>query len=106
MGPFPSESRLSDAGGLPVGPCPSCEREVVAYLVESGPEPVHACIHCDLPLRRVEWIDEGEMGRLGYEVRDPLAAGCATGCAKGGCAPRDDARAETAQARPSWRSPS
>ncbi len=86
MSVFTSEERLSVAGGLPVGPCPTCEREVVAYLVDSDDGPIHACVHCDRPLRRVDWIDEGEVGRLGYDVRDPLAAGCATGCASGGCA--------------------
>jgi hypothetical protein len=87
MSAFIAEERLSDAGGLPVGPCPTCEREVVAYLVDSEDGPVHACVHCDRPLRRIDWIDEREVARLGYDVRDPLATkGCATGCASGGCA--------------------
>ncbi|HVH07460.1 MAG TPA: hypothetical protein VNE71_15825 [Myxococcota bacterium] len=87
MSVFTSEERLSDGGGLPVGPCPTCEREVVAYLVDADDGPIHACVHCDGPLRRVDWIDEGQLGRLGYDLSDPLATkGCATGCASGGCA--------------------
>jgi hypothetical protein len=56
---------LSRAAGLPVGPCPACEREVIAYpLGDDGPGGAFACVHCDGPVRRVEWIDEGELEHL------------------------------------------
>ena len=86
-GPEVSDAaRLSSgAGGVPVGPCPRCEREVVAYLVD---EDAHACVHCDGEVRGVAWRDEADLGELGYSVADPLAAGCATGCGAGGCGPR------------------
>jgi hypothetical protein len=81
-----SERRLSDAAGVPVGPCPTCEREVLAHR---GPESdVFACIHCDGTLRRVYLVDEAELSALGYEAWDPLASGCGTGCGRGGCGVR------------------
>jgi hypothetical protein len=89
------EDLLSVVAALPVGPCPSCEREVITYPVEvevAGRGGAYACIHCDGPVRRIEWIDEGDLGHLGYSVHDPLAAGCATGCARGGCAARSTVR--------------
>jgi len=82
---------LSVAAGLPVGPCPSCEREVIAYLLEvedAARGGSYACVHCDGPVKRVEWIDERDLEQLGYSVNDPFAAGCATGCARGGCSAR------------------
>jgi len=94
----PSEL-LSDAAGIPVAPCPSCEREVVAYLRPltaaelasseasfDGAE-TYACTHCDLQLRGVALIDESALAVMGYDVVDPAAGGCATGCAAGGCGP-------------------
>jgi hypothetical protein len=75
---------LSDAAGLPAGPCRTCEREVLAYAIEAGGG--YACVHCDGLLRHVDWIEEADLERLGYDVNDPLAAGCGTGCANGGCA--------------------
>lgn len=82
------EDLLSTAAGLPIGPCAACEREVLAYAAaEVGAGEGYACVHCDRPIHRVEWIDEGELARLGYDLRDPLAGpGCASGCARGGCA--------------------
>jgi hypothetical protein len=83
------ENLLSTAAGLPVGPCPSCEREVIAYPLDGPPgASSYACVHCDGPIRRVDWIDESALEDLGYSVRDPLAGGCATGCARGGCGAR------------------
>jgi hypothetical protein len=83
------EDLLSRAAGLPIGPCPSCEREVVAYPLDADrATTAYACVHCDGPVRRVEWIDESALGELGYSVEDPLAGGCATGCARGGCGAR------------------
>ena len=81
------ESRLSDAAGLPAGPCPACGREVLAYVVPDGDIDRHACVHCDGPVRRVYLVAESELEELGYAVSDPLQpqAGCATGCAAGGC---------------------
>ena len=43
-------------------------------------------VHCDGPLSGIDFFSEGDLERLGYDLRDPLAAGCATGCASGGCA--------------------
>ncbi|MDG2307437.1 MAG: hypothetical protein P8R42_22850 [Candidatus Binatia bacterium] len=80
-------SRLSDAASLPVGPCPACEREVLGYVLPESPERF-ACVHCDGPLRRVDWVDEQELSEVGYETWDPLAGGCGTGCASGGCGSR------------------
>ncbi|MBM4267318.1 MAG: hypothetical protein FJ144_12035 [Deltaproteobacteria bacterium] len=79
----PHPELLSDAASVPVGPCPSCEREVLGHAAESGGG--FACVHCDGPLRHVDWIGESELSELGYDVWDPLAGGCATGCASGGC---------------------
>jgi len=80
---------LSAGEGVPVGPCPACEREVVAYLGEpESSRQTYACVHCDGPVRGVELRAETELARLGYSVSDPLAAGCGTGCGAGGCAPR------------------
>jgi hypothetical protein len=83
------EHLLSDAAGLPAGPCKVCEREVLAYPVagdEAGER--YACVHCDALLRRVYLVDEAELDTLGYAVDDPLRQGCATGCAAGGCGVR------------------
>jgi len=85
---------LSGTGGVPVGPCPTCEREVLAYLADGhdalgdghDPSPAYACVHCGGALRVVHLRDEGDLAGLGYAVTDPLAAGCGTGCAAGGCA--------------------
>ncbi len=79
--------RLSDAASVPIGPCPDCEREVLAYVQPDAPGRF-ACVHCDRPMRRVDWVDENELGELGYDAWDPLAGGCATGCASGGCGAR------------------
>lgn len=81
------EALLSDAAGLPAGPCAKCEREVLAYLVPDGSAERYACVHCDGPVRRVYLVGEGELDDLGYAVSDPLRpqGGCATGCAAGGC---------------------
>ncbi len=81
---------LSDAGSVPAGPCRRCEREVLAYPIAGvpGDGERYACVHCDEPLRAVYLVDEAELGTLGYAVEDPLRAGCATGCAAGGCAVR------------------
>lgn len=81
------ETLLSDAAGLPAGPCPACEREVLAYVVLEGDAERHACVHCDGPVRRVYLVGESELDELGYAMSDPLAAksGCGTGCAAGGC---------------------
>lgn len=78
---------LSDAAGLPAGPCPACGREVLAYVVVDGDAERHACVHCDGPVRRVYLVGESELDELGYAVSDPLAqkGGCGTGCAAGGC---------------------
>ena len=77
---------LSDGDGIPVGPCPACEREVVAYLEDADDETErYACVHCDGPVRSVELREETAIAELGYDVADPLAAGCGTGCAAGGC---------------------
>lgn len=80
-------SRLSDAASLPVGPCPACEREVLAYVAGRADERF-ACVHCDGPLRHVDWVDEADLEGVGYESWDPLAGGCGTGCAAGGCGVR------------------
>jgi hypothetical protein len=87
MSDSPTDDRLlSDGDGLPVGPCPACEREVVAYLADvAGDDDVWACVHCDGPVRAVALRSEESLGDLGYSVDDPLAAGCGTGCAAGGC---------------------
>ena len=81
------ETLLSDAAGLPAGPCPACGREVLAYVVLEGDAERHACVHCDGPVRRVYLVGESELDELGYAMSDPLAvkAGCGTGCAAGGC---------------------
>ena len=84
--PAPKPS-LSDAACLPIGPCPKCEREVLAYLLPDGVEGF-ACVHCDGVLRHVQWVEEEELGEVGYDAWDPLAGGCGTGCASGGCARR------------------
>lgn len=78
---------MSDSASLPVGPCPTCEREVLGY-VTSGQAERYACVHCDGPLRGVSWLSEDELGEFGYDAWDPLAGGCATGCASGGCGVR------------------
>lgn len=80
-----AQSRLSDAGSVPTGPCPTCEREVLGYL---SPEVAsrYACVHCDGPLRGVYWVAEDELEELGYDAWDPVeSAGCGTGCGSGGC---------------------
>lgn len=84
------EDLLSRAGGVPVGPCARCEREVIGCtLGDAGPAECFTCVHCDFVLRHVEWIDESELASLGYDLRDPLAGpGCGSGCASGGCAAR------------------
>ena len=81
------EALLSDAAGLPAGPCPACGREVLAYVVLEGDAERHACVHCDGPVRRVYLVGESDLDELGYAMSDPLAvkAGCGTGCAAGGC---------------------
>jgi hypothetical protein len=82
---------LSDGASLPAGPCPKCEREVLAYRpasAEGQGEETWACVHCDGPVRRVYLVDESELDELGYAVSDPLRAGCGTGCAAGGCVKR------------------
>lgn len=78
---------LSEAAGLPAGPCATCGREVLAYPVPDADAERYACVHCDGPVRRVYLVGEGELDELGYAVSDPLAAksGCGTGCAAGGC---------------------
>lgn len=90
------EGLLSDAAGLPAGPCKRCEREVLAYRVpsENGADGVErfACAHCDEPLRRVYLVDESELETLGYGIEDPLRQGCGTGCGAGGCGVRPPAR--------------
>jgi hypothetical protein len=81
------DTMLSDAASLPAGPCPACEREVLAYRAGADPSDAAAwaCVHCDGPLRRIYLVSEGELEALGYDVSDPLRAGCGTGCAAGGC---------------------
>lgn len=81
---------LSDAASVPVGPCPGCQREVLAYLAPAAPRASgrYACVHCDRALRHVDWVDENELAEVGYEAWDPLAGGCGTGCAAGGCGVR------------------
>jgi hypothetical protein len=75
------------AAALPAGPCPRCEREVLAYAIPGeNDEETWLCVHCDGPLSGIDFFSEGDLERLGYDLRDPLAAGCATGCASGGCA--------------------
>lgn len=82
-------SRLSDSASVPVGPCPDCEREVLGYLASDPAAPGrYACVHCDRPLRHVDWVAEHELSEVGYEAWDPLAGGCGTGCASGGCGVR------------------
>lgn len=68
---------------LPTGPCPACEREVLACPADDGEGERWCCVRCDGPIARVEWVDESALGRLGYDVRDPLASGCGTGCGTG-----------------------
>ena len=82
----PRESRVSDAAGLPIGPCPACEREVLAHRRPEGDG--FACVHCDGILRQVYLVDESELSELGYDAWDPLASGCGTGCGSGGCGVR------------------
>ena len=82
-----SGQRLSDAGSLPVGPCPECEREVLGVRV-SADDDGFVCGFCDRPLRGVRWVAEEDLGDLGFDAHDPLASGCATGCASGGCGTR------------------
>lgn len=80
-------SRLSDAASVPVGPCSHCEHEVLAYVLPDVRERF-GCVHCDRPLRHVDWVDEQALAEMGYDAWDPLAGGCATGCASGGCGAR------------------
>lgn len=72
---------------LPSGPCPACEREVLAYPVGDvdGAEESErwACVRCDGPVRAVEWVGEDALETLGFGVHDPLAGGCGTGCGTG-----------------------
>jgi hypothetical protein len=90
------EGLLSDAAGLPAGPCKRCEREVLAYRLptatDAEPAERFACAHCDEPLRRVYLVDESDLETLGYGIDDPLRQGCGTGCAAGGCAARAPSR--------------
>jgi hypothetical protein len=81
------DALLSDAAGLPAGPCPACGREVLAYVVPDADAERYACVHCDGPVRRVYLVGESELDDLGYALTDPLRpqGGCATGCANGGC---------------------
>ena len=81
------DALLSDAAGLPAGPCAACGREVLAYPVPDGDAERHACVHCDGPVRRVYLVGESELDELGYAMSDPLAqkSGCGTGCGAGGC---------------------
>lgn len=91
-----AEVLLSDAAGLPAGPCRRCEREVLVVVAVGDATPGapdeeerYACAHCGGPVRGVYLVDEADLDRLGYAVHDPTAAsGCATGCAAGGCAAR------------------
>jgi hypothetical protein len=99
MSAIDASALLSTAGGIPIAPCPSCEREVIAYLrpLAAGEGPprdalapdgeTYACTACDRPLRGVTLVEEADLAELGYDVADPAAGGCATGCAAGGCAP-------------------
>jgi hypothetical protein len=90
-----AETYLSASGCVPVGPCPRCEREVVAYAADEGVAGEgqaaamraerYACVHCDGPVRQVVWLEDEELDGLGYAVTDPRLGGCATGCANGGC---------------------
>ncbi len=82
-----AKSRLSDAASLPVGPCTACEREVLGYLSGRDSERF-ACVHCDGPLQHVDWLEEADLEDFGYDSWDPLAGGCGTGCAPGGCGAR------------------
>lgn len=94
------QALLSAGEGFPVGACAGCGRNVVAYpcaaepvaadLASGGEAELElwACVHCDGRLGAVDWIDEAALGRLGYEVRDPLAGGCGAGCGAGGCGAR------------------
>lgn len=68
---------------LPAGPCPSCEREVLAHPIDDEMGSRWACVRCDGPVAAVEWVGESLLGRLGYDVHDPLAGGCGTGCGTG-----------------------
>lgn len=84
------------AVGFPVGPCPRCEREVLAVVApgSSVEGEAWACSRCEGPVRGVSFVDESDLGGLGYELDDPLAGpGCASGCGAGGCATRPRAAA-------------
>ncbi len=90
---------LPGAAAVPVGSCIACGRRVVLWQpgdgAQAGPGVVAhgeaggvarwACAHCDGPVEQVAWVDESELGDLGYVVRDPLESGCAGGCAGGAC---------------------
>jgi hypothetical protein len=76
------------AGDFPVADCGACSRVVLAHLwMADGGEESHRCIHCDAVLADVRWVDEGELGEIGYaEITQD--AGCGRpDCGRGRCGP-------------------
>lgn len=72
-----------------VGPCPKCQRRVVAAKELIGDNLVDVCSHCEAPLDydECDWAGPQEVVDLGYFIDGFQGAGCGSdgGCRDGAC---------------------
>jgi len=82
-----------DAGdGFPVARCARCAREVLTHVhVDAQDRPCRLCFHCDAEIdpAEVRWVEEADLGPLGYGVEADEVGGCGRpGCGRGNCSNR------------------
>ena len=78
--------------GFPVTRCALCRRDVLTHVhLDERGEERRRCLHCDAEIDPLEvrWVQEEELGGLGYELASEDGFGCGRpGCGRGNCANR------------------
>lgn len=77
-----------DSVEMPLGNCPVCHRQVLAYLDGDDGDEIRRCLECDGVLTDWREVAVDELEAAGYAVLEARGCGNGGGCSAGGCGAR------------------